>query len=137
MSVNLFRFGSVLHAVAVLALAVLVSCGTTARHYKGKEGTTDADGDIICMKHRQKVIEVDGYRQSDEICVLPDPDYIKWRIAFPMPRPLGVSSTRSAFYVEPVHYIYCSACEEAIKVKMEEEKKRRRTLSKFGLKTGG
>jgi hypothetical protein len=136
MTLNSSCVGHVFHAVAILALTLLVSCSTTPRHYKGKAGSQDADGDIICMTHRQKVIEVDGYRQSDGICVLPDPDYIKWRIAFPMPRPLGVSSTKSEFYFEPVHYIYCSACEAAIKVKMEEEKKRRAFLSKFRLKTG-
>jgi hypothetical protein len=133
---NLSRFRNVLHAVAALALSLLVSC-STARPYKGEATYRDADGNLVCTMHRQKVIEEDGYRQSDKICVLPSPDYTKWRVAFPNPHPFSVSDKKSAYYFEPVHYHYCRAYYAAISAKMEQEVKRRQFFSNFRLKSAG
>jgi len=108
-----------LHLVLSLwLLAVLpgVSSCATQHVYKGKPTYVEG-GQLYCSLHHQKLIHVQGFKQSDKVCLLPGDDYHKWYFAFPNAR-TEFSDSKGEFFYDPVSYDYCQACRDALAEKL-------------------
>ncbi len=107
------------HYFLALLLSVLLTSCATPQAYQGKPSYTNAQGEKFCSLHRQKLISVNGFAQSPEVCILPTDEYTAIAAAFPNHNS-DLAEQKSELYTIPVKYSYCQACRDDLNKKLKD-----------------
>lgn len=107
------------HIISLLfcAALLLASCASQ-QAFQGAPTYTNAQGDKLCSLHHQKLISVNGFAQSPEVCILPTDEYIATAAAFPNHNS-DLAEQKSELYTVPIKYSYCQACRDDLNKKLK------------------
>lgn len=106
------------YLIAITSFSFLITSCATQHVYKGDPTYTNSKDEKSCSLHQQKLIADEGFAQSDEVCIYPTEDYLRWMHAFPNHNS-DISKEKSEFYNNPIEFSYCPSCRRDLAKKLK------------------